>query len=37
MVSTGLGGRCTHCGYTSKEIPGPGQVIMGEDDEEPTE
>ena len=36
MVSTGLGGICTHCDYTSKEIPGPGQIILGEDDEEPT-
>ena len=36
MVSTGLGGKCTHCDYTSKEIPGPGQIILGEEEEEPT-
>lgn len=28
---------CSYCGYVKPANPGPGQVIMGEDDEEPTE
>lgn len=27
---------CSHCGYVMPANPGPGQVIMGEEDEEPT-